>query len=65
LLAESYKIANEKHYGKVWLGVMKQNTKAVEWYKKLGFEFVEEEPFTMGATKVLHLIGFINIEVIK
>jgi diamine N-acetyltransferase len=42
----------------VWLGVMRQNTNALAWYKKIGFHFVEESPFTMGKTSVPHLIGF-------
>ena len=42
----------------VWLGVMLQNVAAVDWYRKLGFRFVREEPFTMGQTTVLHLIGY-------
>lgn len=58
LLNEAYSIAKEKHYSKVWLGVMKQNIKALEWYKNLGFIFVEEEPFQMGSTEVMHLIGY-------
>ena len=41
----------------VWLGVMTQNIQALEWYKKMGFEFLEEAPFTMGNTTVTHLIG--------
>lgn len=43
---------------RVWLGVMTQNVAARDWYKKIGFQFVREEPFTMGKTTVLHLIGF-------
>lgn len=58
LLEESYKIAREKHFSKVWLGVMKQNVKSLEWYQKLEFIFSEEEPFQMGSTQVIHLIGF-------
>ncbi len=58
LLNEAYSIAKEKHFSKVWLGVMKQNIKALEWYKNLGFVFVEEEPFQMGLTEVMHLIGY-------
>ena len=58
LLNEAYTIANKKQFKKVWLGVMKQNIKALEWYKNLGFIFVEEEPFQMGATEVMHLIGY-------
>jgi ribosomal protein S18 acetylase RimI-like enzyme len=58
LLNEAYTIANKKQFKKVWLGVMKQNIKALEWYKNLGFIFVEEEPFQMGETEVMHLIGY-------
>ena len=58
LLNEAYRIAKEKHFPKVWLGVMKQNVKSLEWYKNLGFIFDEEEPFQMGSTQVMHLIGY-------
>jgi ribosomal protein S18 acetylase RimI-like enzyme len=58
LLIESYRIAKERHFNKVWLGVMKQNVKSLEWYKNLGFIFAEEEPFKMGQTEVMHLIGY-------
>lgn len=58
LLNEAYTIAHQKQFNKVWLGVMKQNVKALEWYKNLGFVFVEEEPFQMGTTEVMHLIGY-------
>jgi len=57
LLNEVYRIAAEKQFSKVWLGVMKQNVKALEWYQNLGFVFDEEEPFQMGSTQVIHLIG--------
>jgi ribosomal protein S18 acetylase RimI-like enzyme len=43
---------------RVWLGVMEQNTRTLQWYRKMGFEFVEEAPFVMGKTSVNHLIGF-------
>jgi ribosomal protein S18 acetylase RimI-like enzyme len=42
----------------LWLGVMVQNLRALAWYRKQGFTFVEELPFTMGTTTVNHLIGF-------
>jgi len=58
LLNEAYSIAYQKKFKKVWLGVMKQNVKALAWYKNLGFVFVEEEPFQMGTTEVIHLIGY-------
>lgn len=58
LLNEAYRIAKEKRFSKVWLGVMKQNVKSLEWYQNLGFIFNEEEPFQMGSTQVMHLIGY-------
>lgn len=58
LLDEAYSIARKKNFNKVWLGVMKQNIRALDWYKNLGFIFVEEEPFQMGSTQVMHLIGY-------
>ena len=61
LLIEAYRIARQKQFKKIWLGVMNQNVKALEWYKNLGFFFVEEEPFQMGATQVMHLIGYKTI----
>jgi len=62
LLNEAYRIATVKGFNKVWLGVMKQNVKSLDWYKSLGFVFDEEEPFQMGSTEVLHLIGYKKLE---
>jgi ribosomal protein S18 acetylase RimI-like enzyme len=58
LLSKADEIAVKFKYDKVWLGVMKENTKALDWYEKIGFKFVEEEPFKMGETEVIHLIGY-------
>ncbi len=44
-------------FEEVCVGVMSKNEKSVEWYKKLGFSFSIIEPFQMGGTKVIHLIG--------
>jgi diamine N-acetyltransferase len=56
LLAEEE--ARRLRLDRIWLGVMTQNIPSVEWYKKIGFTFIQEEPFTMGATVVQHLIGY-------
>lgn len=56
LLAEEQ--AQSLHLDRIWLGVMTQNVSSVEWYKKIGFTFIQEEPFTMSGTVVQHLIGF-------
>ncbi|MEW6654014.1 MAG: GNAT family N-acetyltransferase [Bacteroidota bacterium] len=50
-------IAAEKSYKEIYIGVMVQNEQAVNWYKRLGFNFFEQQPFTMGNSSVTHLIG--------
>jgi ribosomal protein S18 acetylase RimI-like enzyme len=56
LLAEDK--AKQLNYSEVWIGVMEQNVNTLNWYRKLGFNFVSVEPFRMGETEVAHLIGF-------
>lgn len=58
LMNKAEEIARQKGYDRIWLGVMKENIKALEWYKKNCFNFVEEAPFQMGKTEVMHLIGY-------
>jgi len=58
LLAAAEERARDFSVDALWLGVMVQNKRTVEWYRKIGFQFVEEAPFTMGKTTVNHLIGF-------
>jgi ribosomal protein S18 acetylase RimI-like enzyme len=50
--------ATEKGVDRLWIGVMVKNRQALIFYRKVGFQFVREEPFTMGKTTVSHLIGF-------
>ena len=54
--AEGY--AAEKGLDELWLGVMAKNRQALVFYRKVGFQFVREEPFTMGKTTVSHLSGY-------
>jgi ribosomal protein S18 acetylase RimI-like enzyme len=61
LLAASEERALDFRVDAVWLGVMVQNVRTVEWYRKIGFHFVEEAPFTMAKTTVNHLIGYRRI----
>ncbi len=61
LLAASEERALVFKVDAVWLGVMVQNVRTVEWYRKIGFQFVEEAPFTMAKTTVNHLIGYRRI----
>lgn len=58
LMNESERHALAFGVSEIWLGVMVQNTPALEWYQRNGFVFVEEQPFTMGATTVMHRIGY-------
>ncbi len=57
--AEGY--AREKGLDELWIGVMVKNRRALDFYRKVGFQFVREEPFTMGKTTVSHLIGYKRI----
>ena len=54
--AERHAVAFGTH--EIWLGVMVQNTRTMQWYERIGFVFVKEEPFTMGSTSVPHRIGY-------
>lgn len=47
-----------RSYGlnELYLGVMVQNSRSVEWYLQRGFTILKEEPFTMGETEVPHYI---------
>lgn len=58
LCEKQEEIAAKLKYDKVWLGVMKDNLKALDWYQKIEFQFVEEEPFKMGETEILHLTDY-------
>ena len=58
LLELAEKEALKFKYDRTWVGVMRDNRESLIWYKRIGFTFVEEKPFQMGTTKVLHLIGY-------
>ena len=54
--AEGY--AAKNGLDELWIGVMVKNRQALLFYRKVGFLFIREEPFTMGKTTVSHLIGY-------
>jgi hypothetical protein len=58
LLERGEGYAAEKGLDELWIGVMVKNRQALVFYRKVGFLFVREEPFTMGKTTVSHLIGY-------
>jgi diamine N-acetyltransferase len=62
LLERAQSVAQAYGLHEVWLGVMVENMGALAWYRSRGFQFVREEPFTMGATTIAHLIGFKRID---
>jgi ribosomal protein S18 acetylase RimI-like enzyme len=58
LLEAAEEYAAERGLDELWIGVMVENRQALVFYRKVGFQFVREEPFTMGKTTVNHLIGY-------
>lgn len=58
LLEAAEEYAHKKGLHELWIGVMVKNRQALDFYRKVGFLFVREEPFTMGNTTVNHLIGY-------
>ena len=49
LMLEIFKIAEEKNYDCIWLGVWEFNFRAQEFYKKFGFEKCGEHIFQLGS----------------
>ncbi|MGA2515837.1 MAG: GNAT family N-acetyltransferase [Thermodesulfobacteriota bacterium] len=58
LLGAAEGLAGEKGLDRFWIGVMVENRQALAFYRKTGFQFVREEPFSMGKTTVTHVIGY-------
>jgi GNAT superfamily N-acetyltransferase len=58
LLEAAEEYASDKGLDAIWIGVMVKNKQALLFYRKVGFLFIKEEPFTMGETTVSHLIGY-------
>lgn len=58
LLRRAEEVASRYGVDALWLGVMEQNNRTVQWYQRIGFTFVERAPFVMGTTVVNHLIGY-------
>ena len=61
LMRSAAEAAHSMDMDKIWLGVMVKNELAVLWYKKMGYEIVNNAPFTMGKTTVDHFIGFVPV----
>ncbi|MFA5831973.1 MAG: GNAT family N-acetyltransferase [Bacteroidota bacterium] len=54
--------AQQHLFQQIWLGVMEQNVPSLKWYKKLGFNFIEQSPFQMGKSSVNHFVGYRDIK---
>jgi len=54
--------AKSKGFDRIWIGIMKKNKEGLDWYRKFGYQTVEEAPFTMGKTTVNHFIGYVLIK---
>jgi ribosomal protein S18 acetylase RimI-like enzyme len=61
LIKSAAEQAKSMGLNKIWLRVMAKNESAIAWYKKMGYEVVENAPLTMGKTTVDHFIGFIPV----
>jgi diamine N-acetyltransferase len=48
LMQKSIAVARERTKQLVWLGVWEKNTRAIEFYRKWGFEKFREHPFLLG-----------------
>ena len=48
MLEKAIEIARQKGYSWIWLGVWKDNPKAIAWYQSQGFEAFGEHIFWMG-----------------
>jgi ribosomal protein S18 acetylase RimI-like enzyme len=47
---------------RIWIGIMEKNKEGLDWYRKYGYNVVEEAPFTMGKTTVNHYIGYVLVK---
>lgn len=56
MLALAEQRAKEEGHATLWLGVMTQNTRAIDWYAARGFAVARQEPFSMGNVSVPHYI---------
>ncbi len=61
LLQHQMETARERGYSRLWLGVIVQNTRSLEWYRRQGFVFTEKEIFNFGDTPVELKVGGIKL----
>ncbi|HTP12388.1 MAG TPA: GNAT family N-acetyltransferase [Bacteroidota bacterium] len=51
-----------KGFDRIWIGIMEKNKEGLDWYRRYGYQIVEEAPFTMGKTTVNHYIGYVLVK---
>lgn len=56
LMNECFKIAREKNYQTIWLGVWEHNLRARKFYEKLGFHPVGKHIFQLGSDAQTDLV---------
>ncbi|MEK7249135.1 MAG: GNAT family N-acetyltransferase [Bacteroidota bacterium] len=56
LMEKAVAIAEERHAEYLWLGVWEHNYRAVEFYKKWGFEFFGSHVFQLGSDPQIDLL---------
>ena len=49
-------------FDRIWIGIMEKNKDGLDWYRRFGYQIVEEGPFTMGKTTVNHYIGYVLVK---
>jgi diamine N-acetyltransferase len=65
LMQDAERRASELGADRIWLGVMVKNTRAVAWYRKMGYLVTQTSPFVMGSTTVDHYIGYLPLPLPK
>jgi len=61
LLHTAIKIAQSEGYQTLWLGVWEDNSRAVEFYQRQGFDIVGENDFMLGHLRQTDLIMALNL----
>lgn len=61
LMAMAVDEAVAKKFDRIWIGIMEKNKEGLDWYRRFGYQIVEEAPFTMGKTTVNHYIGYVMV----
>ncbi|WP_035618625.1 GNAT family N-acetyltransferase [Lacticigenium naphthae] len=51
LLEKAEEVAHQQNKNKIWLGVWEHNDKAIEFYKKRGYQKIDEHIFQLGEDK--------------